>query len=248
MKELLLFGVINFLSSMLSGASGGGGGLISTPVMVLLGLSPAQAIATAKFSGFGLSLGATGRFYKERIADKKTVIVFSVIGAIGALAGSLLLNHFRYESDLLQKLMGLAILMLGIPMLYIRNAGLESKMRPRWMKVMGLVLLCFSVLMQAALGTGIGSLQIVVLITFFGMTALTASATRRAMQLTVATVSLLVFIVAGLIDYRFGIVSVLTAAAGGYIGAHIAVKKGDKFVVNLFAFVSALLAIQLILG
>lgn len=74
-----------------------------------------------------------------------------------------------------------------------------------------------------------------VLISCFGMTALVASATRRAMQLTVASVSLVVFIAAGLIDYRYGLTGLATGLVGGYIGAHIAVKKGNKFIINLFA-------------
>ena len=80
------------------------------------------------------------------------------------------------------------------------------------------------------------------------MTALVASATRRFMQLTVSTISLLIYILTGLVDYRFGIVSLVTAVGGSFIGAHIAIRKGNKFVVNLFAVVSALLALQLIFG
>ncbi len=247
-KELVIFAVVNFLAAALSGASGGGGGLIATPFMVLLGLSPASAIATAKFGGFGLAAGSSTRFFKEKITDKRTVIIFSIIGGIGALVGSLTLTAFSDQADFLQKLMGISILVIGIPLLYARNSGLTTRVKPRSMKVLGLVLLLFSVFLQAALGSGIGSLQLVVLIMCFGMNALTASATRRAMQLTVATVSLAVFIISGLVDYRFGMIGLVTASLGGYLGAHIAIKKGNQFIVNLFAVVSALLAIQLLFG
>lgn len=248
MEQVLLYGVVNFFVAVLSGASGGGGGLVGTPFMVLLGLSPAQAIATAKFGGFGISLGATSRFFKEKITDTRTVVLFSLMGAIGAVAGSLTLSHFSTHTDALQKLMGLTILIIGIPMLYIGKAGHTLRNPPRWLKAIGLVLLAFCVLLQAALGTGIGSLQIVVLISCFGMTTLVASATRRAMQLTVAVISLAIFMYTGLIDYQFGIAGFVSALFGGYIGAHIAIKKGNRFVTNLFAAVSFVLAIQLLLG
>lgn len=216
--------------------------------MVLLGLSPAQAIATAKFGGFGISAGASSRFFREKITDKRTVIIFSLIGAVGAVAGSLTLNHFSDNTELLQKLMGLVILVIGVPMLYVRRLGLTTQPRPRWVKAGGLALLLGSVFLQAALGSGIGSLQLVVLISCFGMTALVASATRRAMQLTVATISLAIFMAVGLVDYRFGLVMLVTSFVGGFIGAHIAIRKGNQFIINLFAATSVLLALQLLFG
>jgi uncharacterized membrane protein YfcA len=218
-KNLIIFAVINFFTAMLSGASGGGGGLISTPFMVILGLSPAQAIATAKFGGFGISLGASSRFYREKITDKRTVVIFSIIGAIGALVGSLALVHFSNYSGTIQRLMGVVILFIGIPMLYVRNSGLVKKVRPRHVEALGLFLLILSVFLQAAIGSGIGSLQMVIFISCFGMTALVASATRRAMQLTVAIVSLSIFVLSGLVDYRFGFVALFTSLAGGFVGA-----------------------------
>ena len=224
------------------------GAIISTPLMVVLGLSPPQAIATAKFSGFGVSLGASTRFYKEKITDKRTVILFSIMGAVGALAGSLTLSHFSQHTEFIQKLMGLVTLVLGVPLIYLRGAGLKARPRSRQTKILGLFVLTLCVFLQVSVGAGIGSLQMFVLIGLFGMTALVANATRRAMQLTVATISLIVFMITGLVNYKYGVVGFITSLAGGYIGAHIAVKKGNKFIINLFAVISILLALQLILG
>jgi uncharacterized membrane protein YfcA len=225
-----------------------GGAIISTPLMVLLGVNPATAIATAKFGGLGITLGAGGRFFKEKLTDKRTVIIFSILGAIGALGGSLTVEHFRNHTDILQRVIGLSILLIGIPVLYLHRSGLQPKATPRWLKIAGLVLLTIGVFIQVVASAGLGSLQLIVLMSCFGMTALVANATRRAMQLTVGLVSLAVFIPNGLIDYRFGAVAAFTAMIGGYIGAHVAIKKGNKFVINFFAAASAILAIQLIFG
>lgn len=244
----MIFALVNSITSTLSGASGGGAGIVSTPFMVMLGLSPAQAIATAKFTGLGTTLGASSRFYREKLTHKKTVIIFLILGAVSSLIGSLALVHFSDQSETLQKLMGIIILTLGIPMLYAKRLGLKPKKRPVWMKSIGLALLFIGVMLQVALGSGVGSLQLIVLMGCFGMTALVASATRRAMQLSVATVSLAVYIISGLVDYQYGLVGLATGIAGSYMGAHIAIKKGDAFVINLFAIISALLALQLIFG
>lgn len=243
---LILFGIINILASVLSGISGGGGGLITTPLLVALGVSPSTAIATAKFSGLGLSFGSSARFFREKITDPRTVIIFSVISSIGAIIGSLLLVKLSAYENFLENAMAIVILTLGIPLLYFKNLGIKTKTTSKFMKIIGGCLLSLGVLLQVTLSSGIGSLQLIVLMGFFGMNALTASATRRAMQLAVATISLGIFMVTGLVDYKIGIVALTTSLVGGYIGAHIAVKKGNKWIINLLAISSAALALQLL--
>ncbi|MGH7240630.1 MAG: sulfite exporter TauE/SafE family protein [Candidatus Saccharimonadales bacterium] len=236
------------IASTLSGAAGGGGGMITTPFMVVLGLSPATAIATAKFGGLGLATGASSRFFKEQMLERRTILLFSAIGGIGALAGSLLLSNFSQHADIIRKLMGLVILLIGIPMLYIRKSSYKARQPNQSVKRIGYALLGVSTLLQASIGSGIGNLQMPLFIGLFGMTALKASASRRAMQITVSAVSSIVYIFAGLINYRFAIALVVTSLAGGYIGAHIAISKGNKFIINLFTAVSILLALRLLIG
>ena len=244
--HLLIFSVVNFVAAILSGAAGGGGGLISLPLLVQLGLSPSAAIATSKFGGFGISAGSSLRFFREKLTDRRMVLILSIFSAVGAVAGSIALLKFKNHEQLLQTIMGYAILLVGVPLLYVRNLGIKTKQTSAATKTLGYVLLLIGVMFQAALGSGIGALQLIVLMTCFGMTALTASAMRRAMQFVVAIVTLAIFMSAGLVDYRYGIVGLITSSAGGFIGAHMAVKKGNKFVINLFAITSALLALQLI--
>lgn len=244
--HLAIFALVNFLAASLSGASGGGGGLVSIPTLLLLGLSPANAVATGKFGGLGISFGTSLRFAKEKITDKRTLIIFSVVSAVGAAVGSLLLVKYQSHERLLENIVGYSILFVGVPLLYMRNLGLEARVTSTLMKIIGSTLLGLSVILQAALGSGLGALQLVVLIGCFGMTALVASATRRAMQLTVAIISLAIFIATGIVNYKYGAIGFITSFVGGYIGAHVALKKGNKFVVNLFAITSVLLALQLL--
>ena len=140
-KQLLIFSLINFVSAILSGASGGGGGLITTPLMVVLGLTPATAIATAKFGGLGISAGTSFHFYKEKITDRNTLIKLSILAAIASIAGSLILLKIADNAELLQKLMGYVILIVGIPMLYARNMGITSRIKKKKNILMGNILM-----------------------------------------------------------------------------------------------------------
>lgn len=244
--HLLIFALVNLCAATLSGAAGGGGGLISIPTLLLLGLSPANAVATGKFGGLGISAGTSLRFARERITDKRMLIIFSCLSGVAAIVGSLLLVKYQTHEKLLEEIVGYSILLVGVPMLYMKNLGLEPKQRSHVVKIAGGALLTVAVVVQAALGSGLGSLQMIILISCFGMTALVASATRRAMQLVVAVISLIVFITSGIVDYKYGFIGLVTSFTGGYIGAQIAIEKGNRFVINLFAAVSVLLALQLL--
>jgi len=247
MEHLLIFATINLVASILSGASGGGASLVGVPLMILLGLPPATAIATSKFSGLGLATGSSARFYREKLTNRQTVIVFALLGAVGGAVGSTFLVRVGVKhQDVLQHITGYAILVVGIPMLYIRNIGIEQKKRSTPVHALGYVLVFLLVALQAALSSGMGSLQSIVMMACFGMTALTASATRRAMQLIVAVTSLTILLFAGIPSWQFGLVALPTAMLGSFIGAHIAVKKGNKFVINIFAITSFILALQLL--
>jgi uncharacterized membrane protein YfcA len=63
---LVIYGVAGFLTSIISGMVGGGGGFIMTPLSIFLGLSPAQAVSTGKFNGLALTIGALGGMKKSR--------------------------------------------------------------------------------------------------------------------------------------------------------------------------------------
>lgn len=162
-----------------------------------MGVSPVQAIASVRFGGFGVSLGASSRFYKEKIVDKRTVVVFTILGAICSVIGSLTLIRLESNLSLVENFIGLAIILVGIPSLYIRRLGIEPRETSRQTNIMGLILLALVTVLVAAFGAVIGSLQMIILLYFFGMTALVASATRRAMQLVVTFFSLVIFISAG---------------------------------------------------
>lgn len=245
MLELIIFGIIQFFAAILSGAAGGG--FIITPLLIVFGLSPATAIATAKMGGVGLGIGTSSKFYGRKLASKRAIIVFSLLGIFTAILGSLLLIELKDSQDFLQKAVGLVILFIGIPMIYVKNIGLQRKNRSKPVKIIGTILIGITNIFQTALSTGISIVQMTILMSFFGMTALSANATRRVMALTSSLVGLIIFIPAGLVNYQFGIVSLVSALGGGYVGAHLAVKKGNKFVVNMMALTSAALALYLIL-
>ena len=70
--ELVIIFAATLLVGILSAIAGGGGGLIMTPLLIFLGLSPAQSVATGKISGLSLSLGSIRGMKGVKVGSRRT--------------------------------------------------------------------------------------------------------------------------------------------------------------------------------
>ncbi|HEX5796987.1 MAG TPA: sulfite exporter TauE/SafE family protein [Candidatus Saccharimonadales bacterium] len=247
MEDLIIFAIVNTLVMTLSGIAGGGAGLFTAPFLIFLGYNPLAAIATSKITGLSVSVGAGFEYHRERILNLKTQAIFMAAGGVGAIIGSSLLVRFSSNEELIQKMLGYVILLIGLPLLLSRNLGLETKTRSDRSKSFGLFVLFILSIIASAM-SGVATAYLFVFMLFFGMTAINAAVAKRSIQLVAQSISLIIFTFAGFIDYKLGFIAVVTSLFGGYIGAKIAIKKGNKFVINVFAILSAVLAIKLVIG
>ncbi len=245
MEDLIIFALVNTVIMTLSGIAGGGAGLFTAPFLIFLGINPLTAISTSKVTGLGAAIGAGFKYHQEKILDLKTQLIFMAMGGAGALIGSSVLVKFSSNEELIQKLLGYVILLVGLPLLFSKNLGLQTKITSKKTKSLGF-LLAFIISIVGSAISGITTAYLIVFMLFFGMTAINAAIAKRSIQLVAQTVSLLIFAFAGFIDYKLALVALLTSIIGSYIGANIAIKKGNKFVVNVFAALSTLLALHLI--
>lgn len=247
MEELIIFAIVNTIVMTLSGIAGGGAGLFTAPFLIFLGVNPLTAIATSKITGFSAAIGAGYEYHRKKILKLKTQIVFMAIGGIGAIIGSSLLVKFSSNEELIQKLLGYVILLIGLPLLFSRNLGVETKERSDRFKNLGF-LAAFVISIVGAAMSGVTVAYLFIFMLFFGMTAINAAIAKRSIQLVAQTVSLAIFAFAGFIDYKLGFIALITSLVGSYIGASIAIKKGNKFVVNALAILSAVLALRLVIS
>jgi uncharacterized membrane protein YfcA len=71
----------------------------------------------------------------------------------------------------------------------------------------------------------------------FGVTITQVAATQIFPFLILTLSSLILFAASGIIDYRLGLVLMAGTAIGGYVGAHIAITRGDRWVRGLLALI-----------
>jgi uncharacterized membrane protein YfcA len=214
-------------ASTFSGAVGGGGGFIMLPIYIGLGLSPQQAVATNKFAAFGIGIGSVAAFKKKSFENKKLLAFLLTISFLI----SLVVPHIflSLSSRSFQSIIGL-ILIICTPLMISKKVGIEQKSTSWPKKLIGGTLICCVTLVQGVFSGGTGSLNNILLITFFGLTALQANATRR-----VSTLALNTFIIATLalttnfIVFSLAVAGLVGSLAGGYLGSNIALKRGERF-------------------
>lgn len=228
------------------GALVGSGGLISIPFLIFLGLPSQVAIATHKFGSAGLKIGAVAKFWKTDHIQWAYFWPLSTLGFVAAFVGAQIL--IVIDRELLSQLVGILLLAV-LPVLFVRkDTGLVHRSTSALKRVLGYLLYFLAQVFGAFFGGGAATMVFYILMTFFGLTVVEASATTMLPSLIMTLVALIIFGTHGLLDYRVGAVIFLGMLVGGWLGAHTAVKKGNKWVKTLFAIVVIISAVKLLLG
>lgn len=102
--------------------------------------------------------------------------------------------------------------------------------------------------MQGVFSGGLGTLVVVGLTNFLGMTGLQANVVKRYIQVILNTVIVLGLLSSGLIVWKVAIMAIIIASIGGYLGGKLAVKKGSTFIMNTMLVFMLVSAIWLIAG
>lgn len=241
---VLLTFAICVSSSILSGMSGGGAGFIIVPYYIFIGLTPQQAIATSKMGAIGTTVGALTAFKGKGLVNKKLIWPFVAITTIAALFAAWVIPQI--DETLFQKVIGVFLLLL-VPTLFINRAAFQPGERSSGWVIAGFVAYTVFSFLQTIIGTGMGTILVLILMFLFGLTALEANATKRVAQSVQAVILFVLLFLQGLVVLAHGAAAILGGLIGAHIGSRVALKKGNKLVKIALAFVMASSGVVLLL-
>lgn len=214
------------------------------PYFLFIGLPPANALATAKFGGIGTTIGAVSVLKGRGLVNRKLVIPFMAITFICSLISAWLIP--RINPEFFQQIIGVALIAL-IPTLFIKKASFQPGERSKPWIILGFMLYLLFSFLQTLIGTGMGSILVIILMLVFGLSALESSATKRVAQSVQGILLFILLAAQGLVMWAHGIAGLAGSLIGSHIGSHIAIKKGDRFVKIMLAIVMLTSGITLIL-
>ncbi len=242
--QLAVYGVVGFVMSILSGIAGAGAGFVTTPLAILLGLSPAQAVSTGKLSGLAVSVGSLSGMGQARSSvSKRRVVPVMVLALLIGLLVPFVIKSL--DSEVYQLALGI-ILLAMIPVVIIKKVGIKSYSPRLWQRLAGGGLLTLALLLQGIFSGGLGSLVNLVLMGMLGMTAIEANVTKRWSQLILNTTIVLGVIGSGLILWQVAAVGAAATFSGSFIGGRMAVYRGNAFIMRVTVILMFLSAVALL--
>ena len=226
---ILIIIAFGFLAAFID-AVVGGGGLISTPALLAIGMPPSLALGTNKLaSSFG-SLTSAIKFIRSGKVDLNIVLKLFPFVFIFAAGGASLATMLPA-----QILKPLIIIILSLVLIY-------TIMKKDWGNVRTFSKLIIG-FYDGFLGGGTGSFMLFVLL-MFGFDFLSAAGNAKVLNFASNLGALVLFIILGQVDFVYGLIMAVSMIIGSYVGAQFAISKGVGYVKILFIIVTAVLILK----
>jgi uncharacterized membrane protein YfcA len=249
MSDYIVLFVVSLLANTFSAFAGGGAGLLQLPALIFLGLPFSVALATHKLASVALGIGATGRHFRERNLNGRFALLMLASGVPGVVLGASLVLQIPERTAELS--LGFLTLGLGLYSWFSPGLGLESRFSHRdWRGYLlgGAVLFGIGVL-NGSLTSGTGLFVTLWLVRWFGLDY------KQAVAHTLVLVGLfwngsgaLTLGLQGAIKWDWIPVLLVASLLGGYLGAHFAIARGNRWIKRGYEVVTLLVGARLILG
>jgi uncharacterized protein len=225
-------------------AVAGGGGLITVPVLMGIGLPPQVALGTNKLQasfGSGSAMLHFIRSGKVKLSDCVSGIIWT---AAGAAAGVLAIQ--RLDPAILRHLVPWLLIVIAAYMLFTPKLGSEdihARISPKiFYPVFGLSIGFY----DGFFGPGTGSFWAMAFVLLLGCSLVRATAHTKVMNFTSNIVALGMFLAAGQVHLLEGILMGIAQFAGARIGANLVILKGAKFIRPVFIAIVLIITARLL--
>lgn len=237
---ILVCFVVFFIAGFID-AIAGGGGLITMPVLLLLGVPAHYTLGTGKLASSLGSITALITFWKRGAVIKEVVllgVITSYFGAVIASATTLLISN--------EKMTIIMIFLLPVAILLSLFCGtlkLTEEDRLWWrVSVIGLSVGFY----EGFFGPGAGSFFLIGIHLLLKAGLVKASGTAKSFNIAANLGAVTTFASAGTLYYSLALPCAVASILGNRLGAIYAVKIGPTLVRSMLYFVLVMLLLSLI--
>ena len=243
--SLILATAAAFLGGFVD-AIAGGGGVITVPALLMLGLPPDLVVGTNKIIGTTGTSAAAFTFLK-RSRTNREILRFTVpMAACGAVIGAAsveIIPIALFKPILILVIYALALYFFFRPALGITASytGLSSRL---------VLVTSFAVFVICAydglFGPGTGAFLTALMVRFVGLDFVFAAGNTRVLNWTSNIVSLVIFIGTGKVIWAIGLPMAFGNLLGGFCGAHVAIEKGAPWIRWIYIAMGLALATKML--
>ena len=239
MDDVLLWLALAAFAAGFVDAVVGGGGLIQLPALLvgLPGASPVQVLATNKLASICGTTISSATYYRRVRPDPRTFLPLMALAFVGSAGGALVATLIPKSA--FDPIVLVALVVVGAYVLLKPTLGEQTVLRFSGHHHLAAAMLTGLAVgfYDGALGPGTGSFFVFTLVGLLGYSFLEASAKARLANWTTNLAALAVFVPAGAVLWKTGLVMGACNLLGGWLGARTAISRGSAFVRVFFIVV-----------
>ncbi|WNF04836.1 TSUP family transporter [Brevibacillus borstelensis] len=245
LSTILFLAFFGFVAAFID-STVGGGGLISLPALLGLGIPSYLALGTNKLAGTISSATSSVTFIRMGKFDKKLMAILFPVSLVGAYFGAKTVLFVPQEF-----LKVLVIIMMAAIFVYTllnKRFGENTTFKGYTKFTLGLgIPVTFLIgFYDGFFGPGTGSFFVFLMVLLFGYDFVIAAGNGRILNLASNIAALLVFMLEGKVIFITGLTMGVAMLLGATLGARVAIKTGVRYVRPLFLLVSITLITKMV--
>jgi len=243
--KLVFLCTAGFIGALVDSIAGGGG-LITIPAYLLVGIPPHATLGTNKFAATMGSFTSTIGYARSDKVSFRLLKAAVPMTALGATLG--VHSVLKVPQDFLYPLISVAILFVGLYTCFKKDLGKTNFFTDITTQkiILASIVGFFLGFYDGFFGPGTGSFLIFIFIQYFRFDFVNASGNSKLINFTSNFTSLIMFAINGKIDFTLSIPVGIFMILGSLIGTKLAIKNGAKFIKPIFLCMSFLVFIKLI--
>jgi len=241
--------ILLFFVGLIAGAIdtiAGGGGLLTIPTLLWVGLPPAAALATNKLQSVFGTFTASAYFVRKKIVDLKQMKLMIASAFVGSILGGITL--LQIDASILQKIIPFLLIAIGIYFLLSKDAGSIEKHKLISTSLFSMTFVLIIGFYDGFFGPGTGSFFTIAFIYLLGYNISNATAQTKILNFTTNIASVIFFAIMGKLYILIGLVMGAGQIIGALIGAKLVVLQGQKIIRPLIVIISFAMSAKLLLS
>ncbi len=240
--QLFLLAGVGVLSGFLN-VMAGGGSLLALPVLIFLGLPGNVANGTNRVAIVAQNASAVTSFFKQGYSELRTMLTLALCAVPGAALGAYL--GTQVSGELFNRILGGLMIVLLI-LMSRKQPDAEITEQPKRL-VLGHILMVAVGFYGGFIQAGVGFFLMAVLYRVVGLDLVRVNAFKVFIIGIYTLVALAIFADKGQVLWLLGAALAVGTTAGGWIGAHYTVKRGEGLIRVILNVVLVVMAIRLLL-
>lgn len=236
-----------FAASLIAGwidSIAGGGGLITIPVLLGVGLPPQMVLGTNKFQASFGSFTAAYYYVHKGVAPLRHARLGIMFTLLGSAFGTWAVQQI--DPSALNIIIPFLLLGIAIYMLFTPSVG-EAEQHPRLSPTTFYVAFGIGLgFYDGFFGPGVGSFWAIAFVGLLGFDLLKATGYTKVMNFTSNIVSCALFLAGGHVLVTAGLVMAVGQIVGARIGSGMVVARGVKLIKPIFVVIVILTTLKLL--